>query len=137
MDESELRRPVMRPARGGLSSFATDEELLGRAAVGAVAEAAPVREPVPAPVAAPETASPSAPDTAADPESEDRLPTIRDWREPIVFDVFEPDGRYLGQVSAPPGFLMSPLPAIRGNTVWAAVKSSGGVPDIVRFEIER
>jgi hypothetical protein len=82
-------------------------------------------------------ASVEAPDTAADPESEDRLPTIRDWREPIVFDVFEPDGRYLGQVSAPPGFRTQPLPSIRGNTVWAAVREGGGVPDIVRFEIER
>ena len=73
---------------------------------------------------------------AADPEAEDRLPTIRDWREPIVFDVFEPDGRYLGQVSAPPGFRTQPLPSIRGNTVWAAVSDRGGVPDVVRFEIE-
>ena len=81
------------------------------------------------------------PDTTADPEAEpdsgDRLPTVRDWREPIVFDVFEPDGRYLGQVSAPPGFRTQPLPSIRGNTVWAAVSDRGGVPDVVRFEIER
>jgi hypothetical protein len=74
---------------------------------------------------------------AADPGAEDRLPTIRDWREPIVFDVFEPDGHYLGQVSAPPGFRTQPLPSIRGSTVWAAVSDGGGVPDVVRFEIER
>jgi len=77
------------------------------------------------------------PDTTADPEAEDRLPTVRDWREPIVFDVFEPDGRYLGQVSAPPGFRTQPLPSIQGNGVWAAVSDRGGVPDVVRFEIER
>jgi hypothetical protein len=88
-------------------------------------------------------ASAEASDTVADPaadpdsaaESRDRLPTVRDWREPIVFDVFEPDGRYLGQVSAPPGFRTRPLPSIRGNTVWAAVSDEGGVPNVVRFEI--
>jgi hypothetical protein len=82
-------------------------------------------------------ASAEASDSVADPESEDRLPTIRDWREPVVFDVFEPDGRYLGQVSAPPGFRTQPVPSIRGNTVWAAVRDGGRVPAVVRFEIER
>jgi hypothetical protein len=76
-------------------------------------------------------------DSATAPESEDRLPRPRDWREPIAFDVFEPDGRYLGQVSAPPGFRTRPLPSIRGNTVWAAVSNRGDVPDIVRFEIKK
>jgi hypothetical protein len=90
-------------------------------------------------------ASAAGSDTAADDEaatappaagdSRDQLPTVRDWREPIVFDVFEPDGRYLGQVSAPPGFRTQPLPSIRGNTVWAAVSDGGGVPNVVRFEI--
>ena len=41
--------------------------------------------------------------------SDGRLPTVRDWWEPIVFDVFEPDGRYLGQVSAPPIMVASHL----------------------------
>jgi hypothetical protein len=77
-------------------------------------------------------------DAAADPDGGARkLPTIRDWREPIVFDVFELDGHYLGQVSAPPGFRTQPLPSIRGSTVWAAVSDGGGVPNVVRFEIER
>ncbi len=75
------------------------------------------------------------PDSAAAPEVGDRLPTVRDWREPIMFDVFEPDGRYLGQVSAPPGFRTLPQPSIRGNTVWAAVSDGDGVPNVVRFEI--
>ncbi len=77
----------------------------------------------------------TSPSTEAD--SDGRLPTVLDWWEPIVFDVFEPDGRYLGRVSAPPGFRTQPLPSIRGNTVWAAVREGGGVPDVVRFEIER
>jgi hypothetical protein len=65
------------------------------------------------------------------------LPSPRDFVEPIVFDVFEPDGRYLGRVSAPAGFRTRPLPVIQGNTVWAAVGEGGTVPSIVRFEIER
>ena len=32
-----------------------------------------------------------------------RLSPLR-WHEPTVYDVFEPDGRYLGQVRAPEGF---------------------------------
>lgn len=75
-------------------------------------------------------------DLRAGPATEEPLPTLRDWREPIVFDVFEPDGRYLGQVSAPPEFRTQPLPSIRGSTVWAAVQGQGRVPDVVRFEIE-
>ncbi|MEE9578884.1 MAG: hypothetical protein V3W24_04850 [Gemmatimonadota bacterium] len=64
-------------------------------------------------------------------------PSARDFGEPIVFDVFQPDGRYLGQVSAPAGFRTRPMPVIQGNTVWAAVGERGSVPSIVRFEIER
>lgn len=64
------------------------------------------------------------------------LPSARDFVEPIVFDIFEPDGRYLGQVSAPAGFRTRPMPVIQGNTVWAAVGERRSVPSIVRFEIE-
>lgn len=80
----------------------------------------------------------SADSDAADTDAaaEDRLPTRRDWTEPLAFDVFEPDGRYLGQVNAPPGFRTLPLPSIRGSTVWAAVGEGDAAPDVVRFEIE-
>jgi hypothetical protein len=37
------------------------------------------------------------------------------WIEPVVFDVFEPSGRYLGVVSALDGFSANPTPVMRGE----------------------
>ena len=58
------------------------------------------------------------------------------WFEPVVFDVFEPDGRYLGVVKAPEGFSRYPGPVARGDTVWAVVRDDLDVPYVVRFHIE-
>ena len=60
----------------------------------------------------------------------------RTWFEPVAFDVFEPDGRYLGMVRAPEGFSMNPTPVARGDTLWAVVRDEMEVPYIVRFRIE-
>jgi hypothetical protein len=57
------------------------------------------------------------------------------WREPVVFDVFEPDGRYLGQVSAPAGFSLNPQPVLRGDRVWAVVSDELEVQHLTRFRI--
>jgi hypothetical protein len=59
------------------------------------------------------------------------------WWEPVAFDVFEPDGRYLGMVRAPDGFSRSPRPFMRGDTVWAVVRGELEVPYVVRFHIQR
>jgi hypothetical protein len=59
------------------------------------------------------------------------------WSEPVAFDLFEPDGRYLGEVMAPDGFQTWPEPIFRGDTVWAAVEDADGVRYIHRMEIER
>lgn len=58
------------------------------------------------------------------------------WIEPLAFDVFEPDGRYLGMVRAPEGFARNPRPFMRGDTVWAVVRGELEVPYVVRFHIE-
>ncbi len=58
------------------------------------------------------------------------------WIEAVVFDVFEPDGRYLGQVSAPAGFRMSPPPVIAGDRVWAVVHEEDGSLAVVRYRME-
>jgi hypothetical protein len=60
----------------------------------------------------------------------------RTWLEPVAFDVFEPEGRYLGMVRAPRGFSAYPTPVIRGDTVWAVVRDDFDVPYITRFHIE-
>jgi len=62
------------------------------------------------------------------------IPPVR-YREPMSFDVFEPDGRYLGAVSAPRGFMLNPIPVLRGDRVWAVVHDDLGVNRIQRFRI--
>lgn len=63
-----------------------------------------------------------------------RMPPLR-WREPVVFDVFEPDGRYLGRVNAPPGFSTYPEPVFAGDYVWAVARGEFDVQQIVRFRL--
>ena len=60
------------------------------------------------------------------------------FREPIAFDVYEGDGRYLGHVRAPDGFRRFPAPIFRGDTVWAVTEDPDtGVPQVVRFRVRR
>lgn len=59
------------------------------------------------------------------------------WTEPVRFDVFDRDGRYLGRVEAPDGFQTHPLPVIRGDSVWAVVTDALEVERVVRFRVER
>jgi hypothetical protein len=67
-------------------------------------------------------------------EATDR--TVNRYREPVAFDVFERDGRYLGRVSAPDGFETSPEPVFRGDTVWAVTADGLGVERVSRFHLE-
>lgn len=56
------------------------------------------------------------------------------FREPVVFDLFESDGRYLGRVLAPAGLQVRPEPVIRGDTVWAVHTDPDlGTPRVVRY----
>jgi hypothetical protein len=57
------------------------------------------------------------------------------YREPVVYEVFEPDGRFLGTVRAPKGFSAWPRPVARGDFVWAIVRDDLGVNRIQRFRI--
>lgn len=57
------------------------------------------------------------------------------WTEPVVFDVYEPDGRYLGRLRAPAGFQTRPQPVARGDTLWAAVQDDLGVEYVARFVV--
>jgi hypothetical protein len=58
------------------------------------------------------------------------------WREPILFDVFEADGRYLGPVRAPTGLAQSPAPFFSGDRVWGVVRDELDVQRVVRFRVE-
>ena len=61
------------------------------------------------------------------PPAQDRAPA-----HPALYDVFEPDGRYLGQVQVP-GRVSSVLR--RGDQVWAVAFDSEDVPRIKRYRI--
>lgn len=65
----------------------------------------------------------------------------RDRRIPVVqfrpkqprWDVFEPDGRYLGRVVGPRDFT---LYAMRGNAVWGVTRDADDVPTVVKMRVE-
>lgn len=72
-----------------------------------------------------------------EPTSEPGRPVPPRWTEPVVYDVFEPDGRYLGRLRAPDGFQIEfPRPVARGDTLWGAVKDELGVDYVVRLVVE-
>ena len=62
----------------------------------------------------------------------DRPPALR-YREPQVWDVFERDGRYLGQIELPHDFT---LHAMRGEHVWGVLRDELDVQSVVRARIE-
>ena len=66
------------------------------------------------------------------PSGGDRRPVLR-YREPQVWDVFAPDGRFLGQVHFPHDFT---LYALRGDHVWGVQRDDLDVQSIVRLRIE-
>lgn len=75
--------------------------------------------------------------TAAEARQEERvrgIPPLR-FEEPAAFDVFSPDGRFLGHVKTPPAFRTRPEPIIRGDTVWAVARDELDVATIVRYRI--
>lgn len=57
------------------------------------------------------------------------------FREPVAFDVFDRDGRFLGPVRGPEDMTRYPEPVIRGRSVWAVTRDDEDVPHVVRFEL--
>jgi len=56
------------------------------------------------------------------------------WREPILWDVFEEDGDYLGVVAVPP---RTSLRAMDGDRVWAVQRGDSDEEYVVRYRIAR
>jgi hypothetical protein len=54
------------------------------------------------------------------------------WREPVLFDVFEPDGTYVGQVGFPDN---TTIHAMRGDHAWGVQRDADGVESVHRFRI--
>ena len=57
------------------------------------------------------------------------------WREATRYDVFEPDGTYLGVVAPPDEFSYFPTPTFDGDHVWAVTSDELGVQRVVRYRI--
>jgi hypothetical protein len=71
------------------------------------------------------------------PEAE-RAPGARTFvHEPLVLDVFEPDGTFLGQVHAPDELRLQPYPVFGRDHVWAVVQDDSGVNFVSRLRIAR
>lgn len=58
----------------------------------------------------------------------------QEFIEPTIFDVLSSDGRYLGEVQAPPEMLLSPM-IIRGGYVWAVSVDQLGVQYLTRYKL--
>ncbi|WP_420447681.1 6-bladed beta-propeller [Candidatus Palauibacter sp.] len=69
-----------------------------------------------------------------DPENARSEPVT--WPSPLRYDVFEPDGTYLGAVNAPEGFAEFPQPVFDGDHAWAVTRDALDVERVVRFRIE-
>ena len=57
----------------------------------------------------------------------------RRWRDPVVFDVFAPDGRLLGTLTVPE---RARLLHLRGDHVWGVERDEMDVPFVVRWRLE-
>lgn len=68
-----------------------------------------------------------------DPDSPGSSPVT--WREPLRYDVFEPDGTYLGTVVPPDDFTPWVDPVFDGDYVWAVTRDELGVQRVVRYRI--
>ena len=55
------------------------------------------------------------------------------WREPWTYDVFEPDGTFLGSVVVPE--LFRPY-VFRGLQIWGAHTDDDGVERVVRLRVD-
>ena len=54
------------------------------------------------------------------------------WRQPLVYDVFDPSGRFVGRVAAPP---KTTFRAMRGDRIWAVTRDSLDVEQVVRYRV--
>ncbi len=69
-----------------------------------------------------------------DPESPYSMPV--EWVESVRYDVFEPDGTYLGVVRPPDDFKPRPRPVFDGDHVWAVTEDELGVERVARYRID-
>jgi hypothetical protein len=78
------------------------------------------------------TPSERIPDTELSPQRE-KGPPVRHYRSPVTYEVFAPDGRFLGRVPLPP---RTTLVQADGNVAWGVTRDVDDLPAVVRFRIE-
>ena len=74
-------------------------------------------------------------DPAHDPSDPESIPD--EWKEPVLFDVFDVEGAYLGAVRAPDGLSTYPTPLLTREWVLGVVRDEFDVQRVVRFKVER
>ena len=82
------------------------------------------------------------PDCAEDPTPDDFLAAQREnrtlsvcWRDPLIWDVFGPDGRYLGELEVPDVPVVAD-PFLDGDTLVLAVEDEAGIIRVKRYRVE-
>ena len=68
-----------------------------------------------------------------EPETRPDRPPVASWVEPVVYDVFEPDGTYLGEVHVPKA---TGLMVVRGETAWGTRQGDAGEVYVVRLRVQ-
>lgn len=66
------------------------------------------------------------------PMSADTLRPVVAFRSPVVYEVFSPEGRFLGRVAFPP---RATLMEADGDQVWAIVRNEDDLPAVTRLRI--
>lgn len=77
----------------------------------------------------PAVRQPPDPDARPDPNG---LPALDSWIEPMAYDIFEGDGRFVGTVALPDRFR---LHTMRGDHVWGVIRDELDVQYVVRLKI--
>jgi hypothetical protein len=55
----------------------------------------------------------------------------------MMLDVFDADGRYLGEVRLPGGISPSPAPVLRGNRLVGVAINRDGIPSVAIYRVEK
>ena len=69
-----------------------------------------------------------------DPQDPDNGPRTV-WQSPMIADVFDTDGRYLGPVRMPEGTLLMYPPLLSSDRVWLQTFHEMGYPQVVRYRV--
>ncbi|HEX2209762.1 MAG TPA: hypothetical protein VHG93_18925 [Longimicrobium sp.] len=64
-------------------------------------------------------------------------PSLPEGHAGAAFDLFDPEGRYLGRAGLPTGLAQSPPPVVRGDALYGVRRDSLDVPYVVRVRIRR